>query len=61
MRATFVTLALKGGAALHKVQRAAGDADPRATLRYSRQAEELEDNAADYVRLNGEDRLALTA
>jgi len=55
LRATFITLALKGGAALHKVQQAAGHADPRTTLRYNRQAEDLDDNAADYVRLNGED------
>ena len=55
LRATFITLALKGGAPLHKVQQAAGHADPRTTLRYNRQAEDLDDNAADYVRLNGED------
>jgi len=55
LRATFITLALKGGAALHKVQAAAGHADPRTTMRYARLADDLDDNAADYVRLNGED------
>jgi len=51
LRHTFVTLALDGGAPLHKVQYAAGHADPRTTERYHRQKENLDDNAADYVRL----------
>jgi len=51
LRHTFVTLALEGGAPLHKVQYAAGHADPRTTERYHRQKENLDDNAADYVRL----------
>lgn len=51
LRHTFVTLALEGGAPLHKVQYAAGHADPRTTERYHRQKDNLDDNAADYVRL----------
>ncbi|HEY3414750.1 MAG TPA: tyrosine-type recombinase/integrase [Armatimonadota bacterium] len=51
LRHTFVTLALEGGAPLHKVQYAAGHADPRTTERYHRQKENLDDNAVDYVRL----------
>jgi integrase/recombinase XerD len=51
LRATFVTLALKGGAPLPLVQRAAGHADPRTTERYWRRASSLDDHASDYVRL----------
>lgn len=50
-RACFITLALKGGAPLHKVQYAAGHADPRTTERYDREQDNLDDNAVDYVRL----------
>lgn len=51
LRHTFVTLALEAGAPLHKVQYAAGHADPRTTERYDRQKGNLDDNAADYVHL----------
>lgn len=51
LRHTFVTLALQGGAPLHKVQYAAGHADPRTTERYDRKRDNLDDNAADYVRI----------
>jgi integrase/recombinase XerD len=51
LRATFVTLALEGGAPLHLVQRAAGHRDPRTTQRYWRRKESLDDNAVDYIRL----------
>jgi integrase/recombinase XerD len=51
LRATFVTLALEGGAPLHLVQRAAGHADPRTTERYWRRKEGLDDNAVDYVKV----------
>ena len=50
-RHTFITLALDGGAPLHKVQDAAGHADPRTTERYWRTQQNLDDNAVDYVRL----------
>lgn len=49
-RHTFITLALDGGAPLHKVQDAAGHADPRTTERYWRTKQNLDDNAVDYVR-----------
>ena len=51
LRATFVTLALEGGAPLHLVQRAAGHADPRTTERYWKRKDGLDDNAVDYVKL----------
>jgi site-specific recombinase XerD len=51
LRATFVTLALEGGAPLHLVQRAAGHADPRTTERYWRRKDALDDNAVDYLKL----------
>ena len=51
LRATFVTLALEGGAPLHLVQRAAGHADPRTTERYWRRKDGLDDNAVDYVKV----------
>lgn len=50
-RACFITLALRGGAPLHKVQYAAGHADPRTTERYDREQDNLDDNAVDYVKL----------
>ena len=51
MRATFITLALDAGAPLHKVQYAAGHADPRTTERYHRSKLNLDDNAVDYLRI----------
>jgi integrase/recombinase XerD len=51
LRATFVTLALEGGAPLHKVQQAAGHADPRTTERYWRSKGKLDNNAVDYIHL----------
>ena len=50
-RHTFITLALDAGAPLHKVQVAAGHADPRTTERYWRTKQNMDDNAVDYVRL----------
>lgn len=51
LRATFVTLALEGGAQLHLVQRAAGHADPRTTERYWRRKDALDENAVDFIHL----------
>ncbi len=51
MRATFITLTLDAGAPLHKVQYAAGHADPRTTERYHRSKLNLDDNAVDYLKL----------
>jgi site-specific recombinase XerD len=53
LRATFITLALDGGAPLHKVQYAAGHADPRTTERYHRTKRNLDDHASDYFNLEG--------
>ncbi len=50
LRASFVTLALEGGAKLEQVQYAAGHADPRTTERYQKRKLNLDDNAVDYVR-----------
>ena len=49
LRATFVTLALEGGAKLQQVQYAVGHADPRTTERYQKRKLNLDDNATDYV------------
>jgi len=51
LRHTFITFPLPGGASLHKVQYAAGHADPRTTERYDRQRDNLDDDAVDYVKL----------
>ncbi len=51
LRASFVTLALEGGAKLEQVQYAAGHADPRTTERYQKRKLNLDNNAVDYVRL----------
>ena len=51
LRATFITLALEGGAALHQVQYAAGHARPETTERYHKRKLNLDDNAVDYVRI----------
>ncbi len=52
LRATFITLALEGGASLHQTQYAAGHADPRTTERYQKRKMNLDDNAVDYVRID---------
>ncbi len=49
LRHSFVTLALKGGASLAKVQAAARHADPKTTMRYAHDQDALDDNAVDYV------------
>lgn len=49
LRATFVTLALEGGARLQQVQYAVGHADPRTTERYQKRKHNLDDAATDYV------------
>jgi integrase len=51
LRATFVTLALEGGAKLHQVQYSAGHADPRTTERYQKRKLNLDDAATDYIKL----------
>ncbi|MHB8509112.1 MAG: tyrosine-type recombinase/integrase [Candidatus Dormibacteria bacterium] len=51
LRATFATLALRGGAKLQRVQYAMGHADPRTTERYDRSKDDLDDAAGDYIKL----------
>ena len=50
LRHSFVTLALRGGAALTRVQAAARHKSPQTTMRYAHEQDELDDNAVDYVR-----------
>lgn len=50
LRHSFVTLALRGGAPLAKVQQAARHADPQTTMRYAHDQDALDDNASDYVK-----------
>ncbi len=52
LRATFITLAKEGGASLEQRQFAAGHADARTTQRYDRRKLNLDDNAADYIRID---------
>lgn len=49
LRHSFITLALKGGASLSKVQAAARHTDPKTTMRYAHDQNNLDDNAVDYV------------
>jgi site-specific recombinase XerD len=51
LRATFVTLALEGGAKLQQVQYAVGHADPRTTERYQQRKLNLDNNAVDFVQI----------
>lgn len=51
LRATFVTLALEGGAKLEQVQYAVGHRDPRTTQRYQSRKFNLDQNAVDFIRL----------
>ena len=52
LRASFVTLALEGGAKLQQVQYAAGHSDPATTERYQKRKFNLDDNATDYLKVN---------
>lgn len=52
LRATFITLALEGGAKLEQVQYAAGHTDPRTTERYQKRKNNLDNNAVDYIQLD---------
>jgi len=52
LRHTAVTLALDGGATVRQVQYLAGHADPKTTMRYDRNRENLDDHASDYIRIS---------
>ncbi len=45
LRAVNITLALAAGVPLHRVQQAAGHADPRMTMRYWRAAQDLDEHS----------------
>jgi integrase/recombinase XerD len=51
LRASFITLAIEGGATLLQAQMAAGHSDPRTTERYHIRKVNLDDNAVDYIKL----------
>jgi site-specific recombinase XerD len=51
LRASFITLAIEGGATLLQAQYAAGHSDPRTTERYQKRKINLDDNATDYIKL----------
>jgi len=48
LRHTFITNCIDGGAPVHRVQYAAGHSEPRTTMRYYRNAENLDDSAVHY-------------
>jgi len=52
LRHTAVTLALDGGATVRQAQYLAGHADPKTTMRYDRNRENLDDHASDYIRIS---------
>jgi integrase/recombinase XerD len=49
LRHSFATAAIDGGAPVHRLQYAMGHAEPRTTMRYYRNAENLDDHASRYV------------
>lgn len=59
-RATAITLALDGGASVRQVQAFARHYDANTTLRYDRARLNLDDNAADYLRIKLPDSTCLS-
>ncbi len=53
LRHTFTTLAIDGGAQIHQVQIALGHSDPKTTMRYFRNKDNLDNNATDFIHLPG--------
>jgi integrase len=51
LRHTAITLALDGGASVRQAQYLAGHADPKTTMRYDRNRENLDDHGSDYIRI----------
>lgn len=51
IRHTSITLALVGGARVEQAQAMAGHSDLRTTTRYAHTAQQLQDTASDYIRL----------
>lgn len=52
LRASFITLAIEGGASLMQTQYAAGHSDPRTTERYHIRKTNLNNNAVDFIHLD---------
>ncbi|KAB8141086.1 tyrosine-type recombinase/integrase [Chloroflexia bacterium SDU3-3] len=50
LRHSFVTLAIRGGASVTQAQAAARHKDPRTTMRYAHDLQNLDDNAVDDVK-----------
>ncbi|KAB8141370.1 tyrosine-type recombinase/integrase [Chloroflexia bacterium SDU3-3] len=50
LRHSFVTLAIRGGASVAQAQAAARHKDPRTTMRYAHDLQNLDDNAVDDVK-----------
>jgi len=55
LRATFTTLAIEGGAPVHRTSHDLGHTDLKTTTRYYRAFDELRDAATTYIRLEGRD------
>jgi len=51
LRHTAATLALQGGAPIHKVQEHLRHSDPRTTMKYYHNIDFMENNAVDYIKL----------
>lgn len=51
LRHTAITLALDGGASVRQVQQLAGHRDPKTTMRYDRNRENLDHHGSDYIRI----------
>jgi len=51
LRHTAITLALDGGASVRQAQYLAGHTDPKTTMRYDRNRENLDDHGSDHIRI----------
>jgi len=51
LRHTAITLALDGGATVRQAQYLASHADPKTTMRYDRNRENLDDHGCDYIKI----------
>ena len=51
LRHSAITLALDGGATVRQAQYLAGHTDPKTTMRYDRNRENLDDHGSDHIRI----------